>query len=82
MEQLTEITGAVLVLLAFVLAQLGRLATTSLSYLLLNLLGAGSLAIVAAIDGDAGFLLLEGVWATVSAYAIAVRLRRGPSPRS
>lgn len=73
MEPLIEVVGAVLILSAFVLAQLGRLETGALSYLLLNLAGSGVLAVVAAFDGDAGFLLLEGVWAGFSAYAI-VRL--------
>ena len=73
MEPLIEVVGAVLILSAFVLAQLGRLATASLAYLSLNLAGSGVLAVVAAIDGDTGFLLLEGVWAAVSAYAL-VRL--------
>ena len=73
MEPLIELVGAVLILAAFVLAQVGRLATGSPTYLVLNFTGAGILAFVAAFDGDTGFLLLEGVWACVSAYAI-VRL--------
>ena len=70
METLAELVGAALILSAFVLAQVGRLATASLAYLLLNLFGAGTLAVVAAIDGDIGFLLLEGVWAAIAAIAI------------
>ncbi len=70
MEQLIELVGAVLILSAFVLSQLGRLATTSPTYVVLNLAGSGVLAVVAAVDGDLGFLLLEGVWALVSAYSI------------
>ena len=62
--------GAALILSAFVLAQLGRLTTASLTYLALNLFGAGTLAVVAAVDGDAGFLLLEGFWAAFSAFSI------------
>ncbi len=73
MESLIEILGAVLLLSAFVLAQSGRLRTASPTYLLLNLVGSGILAFVAAVDGDLGFLLLEGVWAGVSGYAV-VRL--------
>ena len=73
METLFELVGAVLILSAFVLAQLGRLATASVPYLALNLVGSGILAVVAAIDGDTGFLLLEGVWAAVSAFSL-VRL--------
>ena len=81
MEPLVEVVGAVLILSAFVLAQLDRLPTASLAYLSLNLVGSGILAVVAAIDGDTGFLLLEGVWAAVSAYALArLVLRREGGP--
>ena len=70
METLVELVGAALILSAFVLAQMGRLTTASLPYLVLNFLGAGTLAVVAAIDGDVGFLLLEGVWSAISAFSI------------
>ncbi len=76
MEPLIEVLGAILLLSAFVLAQLGRLETASPVYLLLNLAGSGVLALVAAFDRDFGFLLLEGVWAGVSAYAVVRRLVR------
>ncbi len=76
MEQLIEVVGAVLILTAFVLAQFGRLATASLTYMVLNVVGSGMLAVVAAVDGDVGFLLLEGVWAIVSAYSIVRFLLR------
>ncbi len=78
MESLIEILGAVLLLSAFALAQLGRLRPASPTYLSLNLAGAGILAFVAAVDGDLGFLLLEGVWASVSGYGV-VRLLTGAS---
>ncbi len=70
MESLIELLGAILILSAFVLAQSDRLTTASPTYLLLNLAGSGILAVVAAFDRDVGFLLLEGVWAGVSAYAV------------
>ncbi|MDQ4133717.1 MAG: hypothetical protein M3179_11050 [Actinomycetota bacterium] len=63
-----EFVGAILILSAFVLGQLGRLRPTSLTYLLLNLAGSATLGVVAAVDGDLGFLLLEGAWAIVSAF--------------
>ena len=81
METLAELVGAVLILSAFVLAQFGRLAPAALSYLLLNFAGSGTLAVVAAIDGDTGFLLLEGVWAAVSAFAIVRLLLPGKLSR-
>lgn len=81
METLIELVGAALILSAFVLAQMGRLQTASMTYLVLNFLGAGTLATVAAVDGDTGFLLLEGVWAAVSAYSIVRGVIGGPSGR-
>ena len=70
LRQLTGVTALLqfrrmLGLYAFTYASLHLLA-----YLVLNLFGAGTLAVVAAVDGDVGFLLLEGVWATVSAFSI------------
>ena len=78
MEAIFELVGAVLILSAFVLSQMRRLETSSPPYLLLNLFGAGTLAVVAAIDGDMGFLLLEAVWTVVSAWGLA-RLSAGRS---
>jgi hypothetical protein len=59
--------------MAFVLAQFQRLEPRSYTYLILNTLGSGILAILAATDRQWGFLLLEGVWAIVSAYGIVRR---------
>jgi hypothetical protein len=77
LETLAELVGAAVILSAFVLAQLGRLTTAAMAYLVLNLFGSGMLAVVAAIDGDAGFLLLEGVWAAVSAFSIVRSVSAG-----
>ena len=77
METAVELLGAACILSAFTLAQTGRLQTASLAYLLLNVAGAGILAVAAAVDGDVGFLLLEGVWTAVSAYGVVrLMLRR------
>lgn len=77
METAVELLGAAFILSAFTLAQVGRLQTASLPYLLLNVTGAGILAVAAAVDGDVGFLLLEGVWTAVSAYGLVrLMLRR------
>jgi hypothetical protein len=64
------------VLAGFVLAQRGKLRPTSLVYLTLNLIGSGVLAVDAALGRQWGFLLLEGVWAIVSAVGLAAALRR------
>jgi hypothetical protein len=61
-----EIVGAVTILLAFAAAQAGRLRQRTVTYQLLNLLGSGVLATIAAVQLSWGFLLLEGSWAVIS----------------
>lgn len=75
MDQLIQIVGAMLILAAFAGAQFGRLDQRSVSYLVLNLIGSAILAVLAAVDGQLGFLLLEGVWAIVSAWSLGRELR-------
>jgi hypothetical protein len=75
MDQLVQILGSLLILAAFVASQRGRLSTDARPYLVLNLAGSAILAVLAALDRQYGFLLLEGVWALVSAHAL---LRPGP----
>ncbi|HEY3562758.1 MAG TPA: hypothetical protein VGL05_35065 [Kribbella sp.] len=61
-----EIVGAVTILIAFAAAQAGRLQQRTVTYQLLNLLGSGVLATIAALQSSWGFLLLEGSWAVIS----------------
>jgi hypothetical protein len=81
-DQVVQVGGALLILAAFILAQVGRLETDSLAYLGLNLVGSTVLAIDAAIGAEWGFLLLEGVWAIVSAIGLARAFRRSPATRA
>lgn len=73
--QLVQIVGSLLILMPFGLSQMGRLKTSSRSYLLLNLTGSLTLAGDAAATSQWGFLLLEGAWAIVSAIGL---LRASP----
>jgi hypothetical protein len=61
-----QIIGSVGVLTGFILSQLNIVNPKSLSYLLINAIGSGLLAIDAIIESQWGFLLLEGAWAVVS----------------
>ena len=79
--QVVQVAGAVCVLAGFAGAQIGVLSTQSAIYLVLNLVGSVVLAWLAAVDQQYGFLLLEAVWALVSAWAL-VRLTRGKGPVS
>jgi hypothetical protein len=75
MEQLVQIVGALLILVAFAGAQAGRLEQRAISYLVLNLIGSAILAVLAGIESQYGFLMLEGVWAIVSAHSLAQEMR-------
>lgn len=75
--QLLQIVGALLVLGAFALSQFGRLAPSTRTYLALNLVGAGILAVEAYLERQWGFLILEAAWALVAAWGLARTVRRG-----
>ena len=66
-----QIVGALLILAAFTAVQLDRMRPDSRLYLTLNLAGSVILAVLALLASQWGFVLLEGVWAIVSAWALA-----------
>ena len=77
--QLVQVAGSLLILAAFAASQAGRLPIDSQVYLVLNFVGSAILAVLAWIDQQWGFLLLEGVWAIVSLWSL-VQLMRGRTP--
>jgi hypothetical protein len=78
-EDVIQIAGAILILTGFIAAQRGAMSPQSVPYLVLNLVGSAILAVLAAMHADWGFLLLEGVWAIVSAWAL-IEVARGREP--
>jgi hypothetical protein len=80
MAQVIQIIGALIILGAFAANQLGEMPTDSRLYLLLNLVGSIVLAILAVVEGQIGFILLEGVWAAVSAWSLFVILGEEAGP--
>jgi hypothetical protein len=70
MDQVIQVFGSLLILAAFGAAQLGRVSPQSLVYLWLNLVGSAILAVLAYLEEQWGFLLLETVWAVVTAYGL------------
>ena len=74
MGQVIQIIGALIILGAFAASQLGEMPSDSRLYLLLNLVGSVILCILAVVEGQLGFILLEGVWAAVSGWSLFVIL--------
>lgn len=69
-SQLIQIVGSLLILGAFTLLQTHKLTADSKIYLLINLVGSVILGINAVYEHQWGFILLETIWAGVSAIAL------------
>lgn len=87
--QLVSVLGSLLVLVAYVASQFGYLSAKGLAFGFANIVGSGILAVVATLEAQWGFLLLEGAWASVSFVAVVrhrvkpntLRERRVSAPR-
>ncbi|HEY4138071.1 MAG TPA: hypothetical protein VGN65_06450 [Casimicrobiaceae bacterium] len=64
--QVISLIGAALILIAFACSQAGKMDRQDFWYNLLNLFGSGLLAWVAIVNRQAGFIILETVWALLS----------------
>ena len=83
MLQIISVLGALAILGAYAASQFGLVYTSKLSYQVANFLGSAVLAVVAVIDWQLGFILLEGAWALISLWGIATILRGDTtSPRA
>lgn len=75
MIQIISLIGAMLILAAFALQQMGHWKSNDALYLWANLLGSSTLTVIAWIEQQWGFLLMESVWALVSTWSLFKLLR-------
>lgn len=80
-EQVVQIIGALLVLAGFLATQADRTDQRSYAYLVPNAVGSAAMAATAVLTAEWGFVFLEEVWALVTLWGIAGRLR-GVEPQA
>lgn len=78
MIQIVSVIGSIIILAAYIAGQRGLLPPHRRSYAVLNFIGSAVLAVVAVVERQWGFLVLEGAWALVSAYS-SIRPPRAPA---
>lgn len=80
MLQIISVLGALAILGAYVANQFRLIDPSNMSYSIMNFIGSAVLAVIAVIEVQWGFILLEAVWALVSLWGI-ITLLRGGAPR-
>jgi hypothetical protein len=79
MLQVVSVLGALAILAAYAANQLRLIGPSNLSYSAMNLVGSAVLTVIAVIEVQWGFILLEGVWAIVSLWGMITILRNSSS---
>lgn len=82
MLQAVSIVGAVAILAAFAANQLGWISPSQLLYAGANFVGGAILTVVAVLDEQVGFIVLQGAWTMVSLVGIVTIVLGGPTDGS
>ena len=77
MLQIVSVLGALAILGAYIANQLRFIGPSNMSYSVMNFIGSTILTVIAVIEVQWGFILLEGVWALMSLWGIIMLLRGG-----
>jgi hypothetical protein len=77
MLQIISVVGALAILGAYIANQFRLIGPSNMSYSVMNFVGSAVLTVIAVIEVQWGFILLEGVWALVSLWGIITLLRGG-----
>ncbi len=77
MLQIVSVLGALAILGAYIANQFHFIGPSNISYSVANFVGSAVLLVIAVIEVQWGFILLEGVWALVSLWGIITLLRGG-----
>lgn len=63
-------TGVTILLLAFLLNLIGKITQNDLSYIIMNIVGAGLAGLASVLIHYVPFIILEGAWTLVSIYGL------------
>jgi hypothetical protein len=77
--QVVSVLGALAILAAYAANQFRLIGPANLSYSVMNLVGSAVLTVIAVVEVQWGFILLEGVWALVSLWGM-ITILWGGSP--
>ena len=73
MLQIISVLGALAILGAYIANQFRIIGPSNISYSIVNFIGSAVLTVIAVIEVQWGFILLEAVWALVRAYGVLSR---------